>query len=200
MSERANPGTCPEKMSADEDLSVTSACGLPLERVYLSREQNAQRFSPIVVHQYADGTYSLPMSAHAPIPEGARKIELTTWRQADRVMAEVNAIERRKIEEHVANQQHWLNEAERQSRRDLDNGFVHTFFDEQGRSETRTIQGLRHMSPAGRAFAAFARMMNDRKARPQMFDANAYIEVREFDRSNRDGYRDSATNWRTRRD
>ena len=161
------PGPCPE-------------CGGELARVYLSRQQEAQRFQPIVLHVSPDGEFSFPMHEHAPIPPGFEKRELRTFAEADAALKKVNASERRKMEAEVEGRTAQLNTMESDNRREL-------------------RERMRHMSPRMRHFAEVAMAENDRKPRPRMTDPNVFLEVRERDSSNREAHRDALTNWKARR-
>jgi hypothetical protein len=167
IADRQNPGPCPE-------------CGAPLERVFLSRQQRAQRFQPIVLHVSPEGEFSFPMHEHAPVPEGFERREIRSFSEADQILRRVNAAERRKVEEHVESRQAELEYMESVNRSDL-------------------RRAMSSMSPKGRAFATLAMAVNDAKPRPRSFDPNILLEVREYDSSNREPQRDALTSWKTRR-
>lgn len=151
-----------------------------MDRVHIARSRNAQAFDAIVLHKSATGEYSFPMHPNAPVPDGFQKVEVTTFQELDRHMGSINAIERRKIEQHVENERIWLNTIEATNRYEL-------------------RERMRHMSPAGRAFAELAIRMNNAKARPEMRDANVMCDIRENMQSNREEHRDKLTNWQRRR-
>ena len=170
-------------------------CQGPMQRIMLPSYQRAGAgFQPIIVHESADGEFSFPMSGSAPVREGFVRRELRTFAEADAVMRKVSAVERRKVDERISNEQAWLSHTESVNRSDLRHGF--TFQDADG--HTHTAPPLHHMSPRMRAFAEFAMRQNDAKPRPRHFDPHPFIEVREFDRSNREAYADHATGWRRR--
>lgn len=166
MRERNDPGPCPE------------CCGT-LERVYLTRREDAKRFQPIVIHESADGEFSFPMHPNAPVPPGMIRRELTNFAEADAVLKRANARERLEAEAHAFERSEQLNYMERVNR-----------------SELR--DRMRHMSPHMRAFAELAMRVNDAKPRPRAVDPHIFLEVRDFDRSNREAYRDQHTDWKRR--
>ncbi len=156
-------------------------CHGPMQRIMLPSWQRAGAgFKPIVIHELSDGTFSFPMHEHAPVPEGAHRREITTFAEADRVMRKVNSLERSKVEQTVEQEQAWREAMEATNRSDL-------------------RQRMQSMSPRGRAFAELCMRMNDAKPTKRTFDPHAYIEVREYDQSNREAYRDRETDWRARR-
>jgi putative FmdB family regulatory protein len=156
-------------------------CHGPMQRIMLPSWQRAGNgFQPIVIHELPDGTFSFPMHGSAPLPDGAQRREITTFAEADRVMRKVNQQERSKSEQHVEQEQAWREEMESANRSDL-------------------RQRMQSMSPRGRAFAEFCMRANDQKPQRRTVDPNVYLEIREFDRSNRDAYRDQETGWRERR-
>jgi hypothetical protein len=152
-----------------------------MQRIYLPSYQHAGAgFQAIVIHEGDDGTFSFPMHPLAPVREGFKKVELRTFAEADAVMRKFNQRERDIIDQKVCNDQRHLEAVHAELRSDL-------------------YHQMRSMSAAGRAFAEVAIRHND--ARPvKAFEPGAFIEVRELDRSNRDGYRDKLTSWRERRD
>jgi predicted RNA-binding Zn-ribbon protein involved in translation (DUF1610 family) len=165
--ESLTPGPCPE-------------CGGDLERVYLSRQQEAQRFKPIVIDVSPEGEFSFPMNEHAPVSLGFARRELRTFAEADAVMRSVNEKERRTMEAEVQGRTAQLDAMNAENRREL-------------------RERMRHMSPAGRAFADYVMAQNDAKARPRMSDPGVFLEIRERDGSNREAYSDSRTNWKRRK-
>ena len=167
VAERLTPGPCPE-------------CGGDLERVYLSRQQEAQRFKPIVIDVSPEGEFSFPMNEFAPVSLGFARRELRTFAEADAVMRQVNAKERLVMEAEVAGRQAQLNVMNIENRRVL-------------------REQMRHMSPRMRGFAEFAMRANDAKPIPRMRDPNVFIEVRDMDSSNRERYNDERTGWKGRR-
>ena len=166
MKERASPGPCPE-------------CGGDLERVYLSRQENAQRFTPIVLDESPTGEFSYPMAPDAPVPPGFSRREIRTFAEADACLKRVNALERRKIEARIEMEHASLAENE-------------------GRNHSDLRQRMAQMSRAGRDFARYA-MERVESRRPRTFEPNVVLEVREYDRSSRDPHEDRKTNWRERR-
>lgn len=169
-------------------------CNEPMEREWTSRRGSAQAFDPIVIDVSPDGEYSFPMNQEAPVRDGFTRRELRTFQEADSVLRHVNASERRKIEQFVEAQCASLEENERRNHSDLRTGFRWEFPD----GSVRTLPGVQHMTPAGRAFAEMA-MRRESQQRPRSFDPGVFLEIRENDRSNRDPYEDRRTGWRERR-
>ena len=156
-------------------------CAGPMHRIMLPSYQRAGNgFQPIVIHEGSDGTFSFPMHESAPVRDGFIKREIRTFAEADAVMRKVNAVESRKVDERICNEQAWLEHTESVNRSDL-------------------RMRMQSMSPAGRRFAEFVMAQNDRKARPKAFEPGCFIEVREQDASNREDHVDRMTNWRRRR-
>jgi len=177
-------------------------CQAPMDREWTSRRGSAQSFDVIVIDESPNGEFSFPMNSTAPVREGFVRKEIRTFAEADAVMRRVNGEERRKIERFVEAQCASLEDNERRNHGDLRSGFAHTFswVDERGvkHEETRTLPSVNRMTPLGRAFAELA-MRSASNRRPRSFDPNAYLEIREMDRSNRDPYEDRRTGWRERR-
>lgn len=156
-------------------------CGGSLERLYLSRQQtNALRFPAVVLHQRSDGTYSFPPHADAPLSEGSVRVELRTFAEIDSAMSKVNQHERRKIEQRI----------------ELESAQLH-FMEQRNRSDLR--MRMQSMSQAGRDFAELAMQKNNER-RPKTFEPNCYLQIREFDSSNREPQRDVKTGWKRGRD
>jgi hypothetical protein len=173
------------------------ACGGTISAVYESPEtrqherevkavmggvrhrSTAQAFDPVVYHLSKDGRVSWPAHAHAPVRPGYERREARTLREMDQVVKRVNRQELDKAERH----QH-LEEVRIASS------------DAEHRPELR--QKMQRMSPMGRRIAQIAMDRNDAR-RPRLNEPGVHLEVREFDRGNRDPYEDRRTGWRERR-
>lgn len=141
---------------------------------------SAQAFEPVVYHITKDGHVSWPANTHAPVRPGYERREARTLREMDQVTKRVNRQELDKAEEH-------------QHREEIRIAAQHAEF----RPELR--QKMQRMSPQGRAIARIAMERNDAR-RPQLIQPGVHLEIREFDRSNREAYEDRRTGWRERRD
>lgn len=140
---------------------------------------NAQRFKPVVYHKHKSGRISWPGSDHAPVRPGYERCEARTLREIDQAVKTVNRQELDKAEQHQHREE--IREAARR---------------EEFRPALR--QRMQTMSPRGRALAQLAMDRNDAR-RPVKHDPNVHLEIREFDASNRDGYEDKSTGWKTTR-
>lgn len=142
--------------------------------------QRAQHFDPIVLHQAADGSYSFPASADAPLREGYRKVEIRTIQEADKISREMNS----KMDSQLRDA-HAFNEA------------LHSATLAKHRADVDRIRD--RLSARARELADGARAYVDGKRRPGPGPANFHFEVFAFDGSNREAHRDERTDWKSRR-
>lgn len=144
--------------------------------------ERAQRFEPIVLHQGPDGSYRFPGHTDDPVPEGYRKVEITTLREADRVTREINERERAEAMEYRERSRLHFDARRAEARRHL-------------REE------LRRRGLSGRLAEAAMEYKDRQRAERERgnFDPGFHFEVFAFDASNRDSYRDARTEWRGRK-
>lgn len=168
IAQRNEPGPC--------------ACGAGLERVYLTtRQSEAQRFDPIVVHvNPLTGEYRIPGAGDARVPAGYERRELGTIREIERFERHANKIERGKSDMHATREQNYIDHLQKDRR-----------------SELR--QAMQRMTPFGRDLARLAMARNDAR-RPQTQDCGVHFEILHNDRSNRSEHRDVRTGWKRGRD
>jgi hypothetical protein len=145
---------------------------------------HAQRFSPIVVHQNADGSYYWPGSTDEPVKAGRRKIEIRDIREADRVCREENARQDAALRS-VQAQSDTSRSLTRQRNRDFMNSIRHK------------------LSPAGREFLDRAReyqaMKDKERGNSKPRSTNFHFDVFAHDSSNREQHSDERTGWRSKK-
>lgn len=148
--------------------------------------ERAQRFDPIVVWQSNTDSekYSFPGQANEAVPEGYHKVEITNMRQADQLVARVNDIERRKIEETRA---------------------MRYALDDAGIRERRRNEDAKGLTSA-RAEALRRRVREwtdkrraDRRAARPRIDPQFHINILSFDSGNRNSYSGQETGWREKK-
>ena len=152
----------------------------PHESIYV---QNAQGFSPVVVHKDANGKIRFPGSADAPCPPGFQRVELTTTAEVRRFEREVNAKEREKAGQNHASQA-FISASERRDRRE------------------KFIELKKTFSKRGQQFADAmmkARDMHRSRLERPVGDPNFHVEAFSQNSSNREQYNDRATGWRGRK-
>ncbi len=169
---------CP---NCNHDIQIGDYPFCPHDSIYPA---HAQPFSPIIVHQNADGSYSFPASADTPARAGQQRIEIRTIQEADRITREVNARE-----------DMTLRAVQHQS--------------ESNRLETRKrnrafMDGMRdRLSPQVRQYLDRAReyvALKDReRSNVHPRSTNFYMDVFAHDSSNRDSHSDERTGWKSRK-
>jgi hypothetical protein len=135
------------------------------------RIQNAQGFSPVVIHKDAQGNIRFPAHASAPVPEGFQKVELTTIQQVRSLEREVNLKDRE-----IAGKF-------RQTKRD--------FTDAQLKENRRIMEGLiSKFTPRGRRFYAAMRKQSELRQQQGSRHINPefVVDAFSYDQSNRDPY------------
>ncbi|HEY6373868.1 MAG TPA: hypothetical protein VIX37_25070 [Candidatus Sulfotelmatobacter sp.] len=148
--------------------------------------ERAKHFDSIVVWQSNSDSekYSFPGQANEPVPEGYHKCELNDLRSADKFIARMNAIERRKLE------------AERDQRYALDDAGI--------RERRRNEDASGAVNARAEALRRRVREWTDkvrerrREAHPRI-DPNFHINVLSFDSGNRNSYSGPETGWRERK-
>lgn len=136
----------------------------------------AQGFEPVVIHEAKDGRVRFPGHVSAVAPEGFMRRELRTVAEVRAFQRRINTSENSKIARKNEIDCEALERMEHDNRREL-----------RSRMES--------MSPAQRAFAQYAIDRNNNR-RPKSGDAGFHLDAFEYDRSNREEYRDAKTNWR----
>lgn len=152
----------------------------PHESIY---PQDAQGFSPVVIHKDAKGNIRFPGNSNAPVPDGFQRVELTNVREVRKLEREVNSFELGRAENN-RHKQRAVAEGERMERRAKFKELVQTF------------------SPRGRQFAEAMMTARDRHKtrldRP-ITDMGFRVDAFSNDSSNREHYRDEATGWKSGR-
>lgn len=146
----------------------------------------AQRFDPIVVWQSNTDSekYSFPGQANEPVPAGYHAVEITNMRQADQLVARVNDIERRKMEE-MRDMRYALDDAGIKERRANE--------DAKGAISSRAEalrRRVREWTDKRRA--------DKRAARPRI-DPQFHINILSFDSGNRNSYSGEETGWKEKK-
>lgn len=149
-------------------------------------ERTAKCWDDIVVWQSVTDPekYSFPGQSNEPVPPEYNKIVISNLRQADQLVARVNDIERRKMEEARA---------------------VRYALDDAGIRERRRNEDARGaVSPRAEALRRRVREWTDkmrerrREAHPRI-DPQFHIQVLSFDSGNRNSYSGPETGWRERK-
>lgn len=155
MAERENPGTC-------------RTCFGNLQRIFLSRQEAAQRFDPVVVH-YNPTTkqYSFPGHANAPVRAGYERQEIRT-------LAEVNAFERQR------------NQAERgRAERVTEDRLRRIEHSEKSRRSEIYAKLGNNISNFGREVMRLSAEQRNAR-RPKTQDPGFHIDAFHYDKSNRE--------------
>lgn len=149
-------------------------------------QARAQRFDPIVVWaSNADpNKFSFPGQANEAVPEGYHKIAISNMREADQLVARVNDIERRKMEE-IRDTRYALDDAGiRERRREEDaRGTVSVRAEVLRRQVREWTDKLRER----------------RREQHSRVDPQFHINVLSFDSGNRNSYSGQETGWRERK-
>jgi len=164
------------------DCSATAAriASLPGE----ARSRNAQLFSPIVVwvNDANPDQVSIPGRADEPVQSGYHAVSITNMSEADRVTKHLNNVSLREtINRRAAEREYW--DAVTKERRD-------------------SIRAKIGGNPRAQAlFKATCEYIDKRRERrySKTLDPKGHFQALSFDSSNRDGYSDSDTGWRTRK-
>ena len=149
-------------------------------------ERSARRFDPIVIWASNSDSekFSFPGQANEPVPEGYHKIEITDLRQADRFVAKMNDIERRKLE------------GERDVRHALDDAGIR----ERRRNEdARGVVNARALALRRRVREWTDKVREQRRSRHPRIDPQFHINVLSFDSGNRNSYSGPETGWREKK-
>ena len=161
------------------------------------RELNARRWDPMVV--WASDTepdkFSFPGQAGEPCPAGYHRIELTNLREADRFVARMNALERRKMEE------------ARELRSTLDDAGIR---DRRAEEDARGwamradgskfyIRGNSRAEALQRAAREWADRRRGERRSSRAIDPQFHINVLSFDSGNRNSYSGPETGWREKK-
>ena len=172
-------------------------CGSPGGHQPL-RERQARRFEPIVVWQ-ADqdpDRYSYPGQADEPCPQGYHRVEITDLPQADKFVARVNSIERRKMEQ-ARDLRQALDDAGVKDRRSEEDarGWVM-----RADGSKFYIRGNARAEALQRAARQWADRRRDQKRSGQRhLDPHFHIQVFSFDGGHRNSYSGPETGWRERK-
>ena len=160
---------------------------------YTSR--SAQPFSPVVIHKDAQGNVRFPGHVNARVPEGFRKVELTTIGEVRKFENEMNSRDRVQAKEFQNTRQKFLDGQLAENRRVVDgiaNGASWQGVDKDGKPVMR--QG---MSPRGKRFLEAMREVSRQKQERSRSDPNPqfYVEAFTNDATNRVGYEDKLNDW-----
>lgn len=143
-----------------------------------SWQVQANRFDPVVVHVDAKGNVRYPGNTKAPVPKGYERVELKT-------ISDVRQFEKTVNRTMISDWQRHQEEKEQVRSQEVENN----------RRELRTM--MESMSQRGRDFANYAMTHNNNRPRPR-FDPNFHVEAFSMDKSNREPYNDSTTEWKRR--
>lgn len=148
--------------------------------------ERAQRFDPIVVWQSNTDSakYSFPGQANEAVPEGYHKVEITNMRQADQLVARVNDIERRKLQE-LRDMRYALDDAGIKERR--------------ANEDARGVISERAAVLRRRVREWTDRRRADRRAAHPRIDPQFHINILSFDSGNRNSYSGAETGWREKK-
>jgi len=146
-------------------------CGASADRAYVYQRPHSYGglTDPVVVYKNPDGTYGIPGTRDARIPEGSERIELRSAADVRRVEREMTQHEYSKF-------------VSKQEREEQTFGAAHA----EKRAELR--EKMRNFSERGKAFARVAMQQND-NAHRKRFQTNTFFDAFSNDASNRDGYR-----------
>lgn len=151
---------------------------------------NAQRFSPILIHQSLTdpNQFSFPGSSSDPCPSGYRPIAITNIREAEKWTKRINQLESSRAAELRDMNREYFEERTLIRRQEVDAKMRQTGLDSSGRARflrdmARRVADLRHAKNFG----------------PKAMNANFHINALEFDSSNRNSYSGPETNWRQRK-
>lgn len=146
------------------------------------RSRAAAAFKPTVVFVNSKGEYRFPPSSNSRPPAGFQRKELTTLREADSFIREVNMRERLKAEENAYNEKRFWSK-------------VHSGNAEQLKERAKGFQTEEIRRYAERAIEKLRNYQG-----PRVADPNFYIEPIAYDSSNRESYCNQETGWRERKD
>ena len=147
---------------------------------------SARRFDDIVVWQSNTDSekYSFPGQSGEPCPEGYHKVVIQNMRQADQLVARVNDIERRRMEE-MRDMRYALDDAGIRERRANE--------DAKGAINARA-EALRR-----RVREWTDRRRADKRAARPRIDPQFHINILSFDSGNRNSYSGQETGWREKK-
>jgi hypothetical protein len=144
--------------------------------------RDSRLFEPIVVwkHNTEVDKYSFPGQGDERVPDGYHKVEIHNLRDADRLVREINRIERSKsIDARSLNYQA-LDEATRIRRRDID----------------ARIRGNPRAEALFRAAREWADKRKAKNRAKHSQEPNFHIDILSFDSGNRRSYSGPETQWR----
>lgn len=160
-----------------------------------SRAQNAQSFSPVVIHRDVNGNVRFPGHSDAPVPAGFQKVELSTVHDIRKFEREMNAKDTQTSEKFRTARAAFLDGQLKANREAVD--AIAAGGTWQGTDERGNIIERRGLSPKGQKILDYIRSASKQKqaqgrssARPEFF-----IEAFSKDASNREDHRDARTDW-----
>ena len=168
-----------DTITCEHPVSVGKTCAKVATRQYLTlgQSRDAQPIDPIVVYRKRDGGYIYPGDSSPRHYPDAERVELRTLGEVRAVMREQN---------------HLDNEWAEMTRMAEDAHYG------EARKARRAQLMLSLSTNFGRDFARVAMEIADRRRDGRRYEANNYVEVTEFDRSNREKQYDASTRWRGR--
>jgi hypothetical protein len=148
------------------------------------RPRNAQLFSPIVVwvSDSNPDQISIPPRADEPVEPGYHAVSITNMREADQMTKHMNNVSLRETtNRRAAEREYW--DAVTRERRD----------------SIRAKIGSNHRAQA--LFKATCEYIDKRRERrySKPLDPKGHFQALSFNSSNRDGYSDTDTSWRTKK-
>jgi len=157
----------------------------------------AQPFTPTTIHVNAKGEINFAMHSNAPIPPGYEKRELRTIAEIRKFEKQMNEKQRVEYVEHKSREHERFSAMQRERRKTMRQAL------ETGSCMMRDKDGNPQrvdFSEADKDLARYAMEQNDQRAYMQRnWDAGFFLEALSMDSSNREGYRDVLTGWKTRR-
>ena len=158
-------------------------------------EAHAQKFAPVVIHKDMNGNIRFPGQSNAPIPEGFKKVELSTIAQVRQFEKEINLKDTTKANQFRDVRAKFLDGQLAANRKAVDEiaaGGVWQGTDEQGRIIERhgiSPRGMKILEKLREA-SMHKQAQGRSNTRPEFF-----VEAFSRDASNRDEHRDSSTDW-----
>jgi putative FmdB family regulatory protein len=158
------------------------------------RIQNAQRFSPVIIHRDANGNIRFPGNTNAPVPEGFQKVELSTIQQVRALEKEVNTRDSVKAGEFHNARGKFLDGQLKENRRAVDEILAGGTW--QGVEDGKIVE-RRGISPRGQKILAQLREVSMQKQARGRSRVSPEFIVEAFtqDSSNREDHRDASSNW-----
>jgi len=155
----------------------------------------AQSFSPVVIHRDASGNVRFPGAADAPVPQGFKKVELSTMHDIRKFENEMNKRDNVKSEKFREARGKFLDGQLAANRKAVDE--IAAGGSWQGTDGRGNIIERKGISPRGMKILDQLRAASKHKqeqgragARPEFF-----VEAFTNNASNREDHRDASTNW-----